>query len=185
MTQFSKNLFATSLIAGCFASTTAFALDGQAFSASVPMAGAEMSLWAARGHDLADQLESVIADSEGKFSFTSEPESDQILYVTATSGTVTQMLILGQNRPEAITLNELSTLASAFTGARFLTGTNFHGNELGLQIAAGNVPHFVNPVTGGWGNTLVNGNNSSRSTTLARFNTMGNLLALCGIEAQE
>jgi hypothetical protein len=162
----------------------AHALEGTALSAGKPMAGANVALWAAQGKELAQQLEKVSTEVDGTFKFTVETKPGQILYITAESNPVQQMLILGTSRPEKVTLNELTTIASAFTGAQFLFGTNFHGHDLGLKIASGNVKNFVNPETGGWGDVLINGNNSSLSSTLARFNTLGNLLALCGIPEQ-
>jgi hypothetical protein len=163
------------------ASGGAAALEGTALSAGKPMAGAEVALWSAQGTETAQQLDKVTAGDDGGFKFSKEIQPDQILYVTAESNPVQQMLILGTERPDQITLNELTTVASAFTGAQFLFGTNFHGHDLGLKIASGNVKNFVNPETGEWGEVLVNGNNSSLSSTLARVNTLGNLLALCGM----
>ena len=45
-------------------------------------------------------------------------------------------------------------MASVWTHAQFLDGTAIKGHALGLKIAAGNVPSFVDLQTGGWGATI-------------------------------
>lgn len=160
---------------------TANAFEGTALSAGQPMADAKVVLWAAQGKAKSKAVAETTAGDDGTFTFDVVSTPESILYVTAESGPVEQMLILGMDRPAKIVVNELTTVASAFTGAQFLQGTNFSGHDLGLRIASGNVKNFVNPETGEWGEVLVDGNNSSRSSTLSRFNTLGNLLALCGI----
>ncbi|MGO9829788.1 MAG: hypothetical protein ACLPJH_06570 [Myxococcaceae bacterium] len=73
----------------------------------------------------------------------------------------------------------MTTVASAWTGAQFLNGTALSGKALGLRIAAGNVPNLVDLETGALGPVIQDPLNSSRTTTLATFNTLGNLLAGC------
>jgi streptogramin lyase len=169
------------LILGLASIDAANALEGTALSAGKPMADANVVLWAAQGKDMAQEVARTTTGDDGSFKFEVASTPESILYITAGSDPVEQMLILGMDRPEKVVLNELTTIASAFTGAQFLSGTNFSGHDLGLKIASGNVKNLVNPETGEWGDVLINGNNSSLSSTLARFNTMGNLLALCGL----
>ena len=78
--------------------------------------------------------------------------------------------------PRTVTVNELTTVASAFTAAQFINGEAISGNPLGLRIAAGNVPNLVDPVTGGWGKVIVDPLNSTQTTTLANLNTLGSLI---------
>ena len=82
----------------------------------------------------------------------------------------------GTSPPETVTVNELTTVASAFTAAQFITGEAISGNPLGLRIAAGNVPNLVDPATGGWGKVLLDPLNSTQTTTLANLNTLGSLI---------
>ena len=84
--------------------------------------------------------------------------------------------MIGNNPPPKVVVNELTTVASAFTNARFLKGEAISGNPLGLKIAAGNVPNLVDPATGGWGKTLLDPINSTQTTTLATFDTLGSLI---------
>jgi hypothetical protein len=68
---------------------------------------------------------------------------------------------LGSELPKTVTVNELTTVASAFTAARFINGESISGKSLGLRIAAGNVPNLVDPVTGAWGKVLLDPLNST------------------------
>ena len=61
------------------------------------------------------------------------------------------MALLGNSSPANVIVNELTTVASAFTAARFINGEAISGNPLGLRIAAGNAPNFVDPVNGRMG----------------------------------
>ena len=87
------------------------------------------------------------------------------------------LAVLGSSPPAAVTINELTTVASAYTAAQFIDGEAISGNPLGLRIAAGNVPNLVDPVTGGWGKVLLDPLNSTQTTTLANLNTLGSLIS--------
>ncbi len=73
-------------------------------------------------------------------------------------------------------VNELTTVASAFTSARFIDGEKISGNPLGLRIAAGNAPNLVDPVTGGWGDVLLDPINSTAEHDTREVNTLGSLI---------
>ena len=84
--------------------------------------------------------------------------------------------MLGNKPPAKVVVNELTTVASAFTSARFINGEAISGNPLGLKIAAGNAPNLVDPATGRWGKVLVDPINSTQTTTLATLDTLGSLI---------
>jgi hypothetical protein len=87
------------------------------------------------------------------------------------------LAVLGSSPPSKVVINELTTVASAFTNARFLNGDALSGNPLGLRIAAGNVPNLVDPATGAWGKVLLDPINITQTTTFAKLNTLGSLIA--------
>ena len=89
------------------------------------------------------------------------------------------MTVLGSEPPSSVVINELTTIASVWTHAQFVDGAAIEGHALGLRIAAGNVPNFVDLTTGGLGPVIQDPLNSSQTTTLATFNTLGDLLAGC------
>ncbi|HTQ00564.1 MAG TPA: hypothetical protein VMN56_14660, partial [Casimicrobiaceae bacterium] len=75
--------------------------------------------------------------------------------------------------------NEMTTVATVWTHNQFLEGTAIKGHALGLRIAAGNVPSFVDLQTGGWGGVIQDPLNSSQTPTMANFATLANVLAAC------
>ena len=78
-----------------------------------------------------------------------------VLYLTAKGGEPTVnkgsgdnpalvlLTVLGGKPPAKVVINEMTTVASVWTNAQFLDGTAIKGHALGLRIAAGNVPNFV------------------------------------------
>ena len=87
--------------------------------------------------------------------------------------------VLGNTPIGTVVINEMTTVASVWTHAQFLEGTGIKGHELGLKIAAGNVPSFVNRQTGGWGAAIQDPLNSGQTPTMANFATLADLLSGC------
>ena len=83
------------------------------------------------------------------------------------------MAVLGSKPPAKVVINEMTTVASVWTHAQFLDGTAIKGHPLGLRIAAGNVPNFVDLETGGWGDAIQDPLNSGQTPTMANFATLG------------
>ena len=77
-----------------------------------------------------------------------------------------------------MTINEFTTIASVWTHNQFIDGAN-QGHALGLRIAAGNVPNFVDLETGGYGVMIQDGLNSTQTPTMANFATLSNVMAGC------
>jgi hypothetical protein len=152
-----------------------------------------VTLYAAGEGEPAEIAQSMSGD-DGTFRLDVGAEAahsvaGKILYVVARGGApkaaaakgvddaIGLMSVLGANPPKTITVNELTTVASAFTAARFINGESISGKPLGLRIAAGNAPNLVDPVTGGWGKVLVDPFNSTLTTTLSNLDTLGSLIS--------
>jgi hypothetical protein len=161
---------------------------GQVLGGGAPIAKSTVTLWAASAA-APKQLAQTKTDDNGRFEIRSkEADSDSILYLIAAGGeakskpgstdnaAIVLLSVLGNRAPENVVVNELTTVASAFTAARFLNGESISGNPLGLRIAAGNAPHLVDPMTGGWGKVLIDPFNSTYTTTSANLNTLGSLI---------
>ena len=89
------------------------------------------------------------------------------------------LTVFGNKPPAKVTINEFTTVAAVWTHNQFLQGTAIKGNALGLKIAAGNVPSFVDLATGGWGGVIQDPLNSGQTPTMANFATLANVLAAC------
>lgn len=171
---------------------TADSVKGQVLGAGAPIASSEVTLYAAtRGAP--KELARARTNAGGRFAMTipASPSTDSSLYLVAQGGqaradkaggnnpAIALMTVLGRKMPAAVTINEMTTVASVWTHAQFVDGTAINGNPLGLKIAAGNVPSFVNLATGGWGATIQDPLNSGQTSTMANFATLADLLAGC------
>jgi len=195
MIKIGKALIIATLVAvGLFGWTygpaaAAVRIEGQVQVGGGPVAETTVTLWAASA-TAPRQLAQTETGADGRFMVQSEqsPGGDTSLYLVANGGqpaankaggnnpAIALMAVLGGNPPPKVLINELTTVASAFTAARFIDGDSISGNPLGLRIAAGNVPNLVDPVTGRWGKVVLNPINSTQTTTLANLDTLGSLI---------
>jgi hypothetical protein len=144
--------------------SAADSLKGQVFGAGAPIAKSTVALWVA-GVDAPRQLAQTQTSGDGQFQMTVQLPTgdDSVLYLVARGGqpvagkasgdnkAIVLMAVLGSSPPAKVILNELTTVASVWTGAQFLNGTALSGKPLGLRIASGNVPNLVDIETGGLG----------------------------------
>ena len=165
-------------------------VEGQVQAGGGPLASSTVTLWAASAGE-PKQLAQTKSGSDGRFELRAAdtPGKDVVLYVVAKGGiatvkkgsgdnpTTALLTVLGNKPPAKIIVNELTTVASTFTSARFIKGEAISGNSLGLRIAAGNAPSLVDPATGEWGKVLLDPLNSSMTTTLAKLDTLGSLIS--------
>ncbi|QDS89178.1 Virginiamycin B lyase [Rosistilla ulvae] len=190
--------FAALALSAALLSVPAFAADGitgRVEAGGAPISGAEVTLWLA-GPDAPQKLAEAKTNEDGSFdlAFADGKGDGGVMYLIAAEGksklssgngpnpATTLMATLGTKAPARVTINELTTVASAWTGAQFLHGIVLRGDALGLSIAAGNVPNLVNLETGGLGPVIMDPLNSSETTTLAKLNTLGILLTACVTE---
>src|ERR1700689_1582826 len=144
------------------ATASADSIEGQVLGAGAPIAKSTVTLWSASA-DAPKQLAQTQTGDDGRFTLSAEESPDSILYIVAKGGVpagnrgggdnpaIALISVLGNKPPTQIVINELTTVASAFTAARFINGESISGNLLGLKIAAGNAPNLVDPETGGRG----------------------------------
>lgn len=161
----------------CASGPTAAAvrIEGLAQGGGGPLANSTVTLWAASTAQ-PRQLAQARSDSDGRFELASQetPGADTILYLVAKGGTpavnkgggdnpaIALLSVLGNAPPSKVVVNEMTTVAAVWTHAQFLDGDAIKGNPLGLKIAAGNVPNFVNVETGAWGEAILGPLNGAR-----------------------
>jgi len=184
------------VVAGLLAAVPAMAqphnIGGKVEGGGGPIAEATVTLWGA-GRGAPQKLAETKTKDDGSFDLESAGGKDDagVLYLIAKGGepkvggdrgsnpAITLMATLGTTPPKRVTINELTSVASAWTGAQFLNGIALSGKALGLRIAAGNVRNLVDLETGGLGPVIQDPLNSSQTATLATFNTLANLLTGC------
>jgi streptogramin lyase len=163
-------------------------IHGQVVGAGAPIANSTVTLWEASAGE-AKKLAYTQTGPNGRFQLRAgRPAAESILYLTAAGGesrasarrgedsVIMLLSVLGNRPPDQVVVNELTSVASVFTSARFIHGTAISGNPLGLRIAAGNAPNLVDPKTGSWGKALLDPINSTQTATLATLNTLGSLV---------
>lgn len=162
--------------------TIAEEISGKVLLAKKPVAKATVQFFAT-SEGTPKLLSETKTDDKGSFKLNAKKlENSTAYYIVAkaTNNAVTLVLLLGSDFPKEVTVNEMTTVASSFTAARFINGESISGKALGLKIAAGNVPNLVDPVTGNWGKVLLDPLNSTQTTTLATINTLGSLISAYG-----
>ena len=171
------------------AAEAAVRIDGQVQIGGGAVTGSTVSLWAASA-DVPTRLAQVQTDADGRFAVSVEatPSGASSLYLVASGGApainkaggdgkgIDLLAVIGNDPPTKVVVNELTTVASAYTNARFITGESISGNPLGLRIASGNVSNLVDPVTGRWGKVILDPLNSTQTTTLANLDTLASLI---------
>jgi streptogramin lyase len=179
--------------AGAPAADASGRLAGKVQGAGSPIAGSAVTLYAA-GEGKPTELAQGKTGDDGTFTLDVGADKlkgseDKVLYLVARGGTpkaegakgpndaIALLSVLGPGLPKNVTVNEFTTLASVWTGAQFLEGDVLSGPKIGLRIAAGNVPNFVDLQTGGYGGTIQNSLNSGQTPTMANFATLANVLA--------
>jgi hypothetical protein len=182
-------------LAALLLASPAFAADhvnGQVLGGGAPIANSTVGLWAASSNAPLKLAEAKTND-QGQFDLrsTATRGSDSILYLVATGGApkaqneggdnpaIVLLAVLGNKPSEKVTINEFTTVASVWTNAQFLSGTTLQGYALGLRIAAGNVPNFVDLASGKFGGAILEPFNSTQTTTMANFATFATLMAAC------
>src|SRR5262249_43539607 len=167
-------------------------IDGVVQGGGGPIATATVTLWAA-GQGAPRKLGETSTRDDGGFELRGVPQTadGEVLYLVARGGqpkvgggsgandTIGLMALLGAPPPAKVVVNELTTIASVWTAAQFLEGTALSGHALGLTIAAGNVPNFVDLGTGGWGEAIQGPLNSGQTPTMANVATLADLLSGC------
>ncbi len=169
--------------------SAADSIQGQVLGGGAPIANSTVTLWA-EGAGAPKQLAQARTGNDGRFEVRVSASQDVILYLVATGGEPTAnrggdnpaialMTVVGSRPPASVVINEMTTVASVWTHAQFLEGTTIKGHALGLRIAAGNLPNFVDVETGGWGGAIQDPLNSGQTPTMANFATLADLLSGC------
>src|SRR5271156_7230611 len=117
------------------AARAADSIEGQVLGAGAPISKSTVTLWSASA-DAPKQLAQTQTSDDGRFTLSPEGPSspDSILYIVAKGGepstnkgsadnpAIALMTLLGSKPPAKVVINELTTVASAFTAARFING---------------------------------------------------------------
>ena len=209
LVSLAKTSFATllllalsALLAGCGSSNNGTKggdqrIQGLLLGAGVPIVSATVTVYSSSDGNGVEALGEGSTNDDGEFEFNYNTPADSagVVYLTSRGGRLSSQdvpesfvlaSVLGAS-PEVstITINELTTVASAFALAQFINGAELQGNSIGLTMAPRLLRNLVDIETGEPGTTISNDDNSPQSTfsALRTFNELGNLLASCASDA--
>ena len=122
-------------------------------------------------------------NAEGEFQITlARNTSDRIFYATATVGQGIELVtIIGPivDPNASITINELTTVAAAFSMAQFVNDGKIGGDAFGLRIASLMNDNLVSVQSGDSSEVLLNPPNADETNSLRSTRSLANLLATC------
>ena len=172
-------------------------LTGTVTAAGQPLRGASVTLYVGNDQGVSP-LATTTTDTNGGFSLTFALPPSGVLYVVARGGSPTQSTsstpgalrllsvvgVLGgggvpSQTLSAVTVNELTTVATVYSLSQFFSASGISGPGPGLENAAATVFSLANPATGLPGAVVTDSDNGARNTTLATLNTLSSLVQLC------
>ncbi len=166
-------------------------LGGVVLGGGAPISGSAVTLWEAN-EGAPRKVAEARTNERGEFQVpATRVRAGSSLYLIAVAGrptaakqsgenpAVVLMTVLGDRPPPRVAITELTTIASVWTHAQFLQGTEIQGPPLALRIAAGNVPNFVDLTTGAFGGAILDAMNSKQTPTMANAGTLSNVVAGC------
>lgn len=146
----------------------------------IPLSKVKVTLYEAAG-SRARKLGQAKTDSAGQFEIDSpSSQTSSLFYATADVGLgVTFLSVFGPSLPPTITINELSTVAGAYSTAQFSRSGEIAGPAFGLGLAAGMNENLVSVFTGEPSPVLLESPNADQTNSLRSLRSLGNLLAAC------
>jgi hypothetical protein len=126
---------------------------------------------------------STATAGDGTFScIPSSSTTDGVFYALAYpigGNEVLLATIIGPAIQGSIVINELTTVAAAFSMAQFINNITIWGDDFGLRIAWGMNDNLVNVRTGAPSEVLNNSPNGDETNSLRSTRALANLLAAC------
>jgi hypothetical protein len=145
--------------------------DGQ------PLGRATVSLHRVSG-GTCEEVARVAAQNGGEFSFEVVASAgDHFYYAVAVLGEgIVLMTILGASIPPRFVINELTTVAAAYTAAQCLDGTTIQGSALALRIIAAMNANLIDPLTGTVSGVMAKSPNADETNSCRTLMSLANLL---------
>jgi hypothetical protein len=176
-------LFATGILLAAAQCASAATLQGVVLSGAQPQVYAKVTVYCAQAA-AAVQVGYGEADGSGRFVVTVTPDAcDGIFYAVAagqTESRKTMATVIGPAINGGITINELTTVATAYAMAQFFNADGrVVGKALPLQVAAGFATELVDPATGAVSTVIQNPPNANQTNTWQELGTLANMLAAC------
>lgn len=153
----------------------------------LPLEGVPVTLYQAAG-GASTVIGSTTSGPHGKFSIRigdGGAGGDGIFYAVAqVRERVVMMAVVGPEIRGQIVINELTTVAAAFSMAQFADGTSLSGNTFGLRTAAMMNDNLVDPLSGAPSPVLLAPPNADQTNALRSTRSLANMVAACARATQ-
>ena len=182
---------AAAMLAGAVAGNAAAAprsiLSGAVRTGVAPLRASSVSLFVA-GNSAPRRLGSAVTGAKGDFRISYvRPAGTGVLYVVATGGDraigrAVELLSVAGSVAEplrAVTVNELTTVGSAYALAQFAREAAVGGPSPGLDNAAATAFNLIAPATGGVSPVIATPPNGTDTDSLATLRTLADIVAGC------
>ena len=167
-------------------------LHGTVTAAGKPLGGAQVMLFAGSRMG-AITLGHTRADAAGAFTISYTKPAAGVLYVQAAAagGSTLQLRAVagvgqGGGVPSqtltTVTVNELTTVATAYALAQFTGANGISGPSPGLENAAATAFNLADSATGKPGAVVSDSDNGAKNATLATLGTLANLVSVCSAQ---
>jgi len=121
-------------------------------------------------------IESIKTDNEGSFAFKNL-DSELLYFVKAYPVNDTNIQLISiYDGHETIVINEKTTIATCAVYAQFIENGLIKGELKRLKFGKNSVANLAKPSSGDYGDVILNGENLTESATMAKLNTLANLL---------
>ena len=145
---------------------------------ATPISGADVALYTSSAK-AARVVATAQTDANGSFSIT-VPTGTRYRYLVARAGDHRVLVaLLGTTTPTRVTVNELTTVAAAYTTAQLASGSAISGTTLQLQAAAGMAANLVSPVTGRASAVIMAPPNGNETNAWRSLGSLANMLVPC------
>src|SRR6266481_3870410 len=171
---------ATGVVSSASASSLSGVVQTGGTASAQPLPNVSVTLFEATAA-LPTTVGQATTNASGRFAIPyRRSSSSSIFYAKADlGGGVEFVTVLGPSLPTSTAINELTTVAAAYSMAQFYRTGVISGNAFGLQIAAGMNDNIVASATGQSSPVLLNFPNADQTNSLRSTRSLANLLAAC------
>ena len=153
-------------------------------SASTAISGATITIYQIQNGSSVP-LGSTTSNGQGQFSLKIAQNSNGGIYyaIASKSDSIKLMASLGSGPYVSVTINELTTIASAYAFSAFLNNGLLAGSNLPLQIASDMAQNIASSESGSVSTILQQSPNAYETNTWSLVGTLGNIVSACVREA--
>ncbi|MDD3265605.1 MAG: hypothetical protein PHC75_00310 [Burkholderiales bacterium] len=133
------------------------------------------------GESSAQLISQTSSNNSGQFIFNLPSSAiESMLYITASNGESIELAsIIGNYSSSKVVVNELTTVAAAYSMAQFWHGDSIYGSHKAITVANGMNLNLVSPYDGSISTVISSPPNANQTNALRLINSLANAVANC------